>query len=442
MQFLPDALKERLESAAEILEDHDKFRIVTHYDADGISSAAVLSRTFMKSKKGFHTTFVSSFPEDLPKELPIIFTDIGNSHLEKISTMDEPVIVLDHHRNEKRAEIKKGKVFINPHDFGINGSKEVSGGTLAFLLSITYDETNWAKAIYGLAGAAADKQNVGGFSGVNKKILEASLEKNKIHSKEGLFLDGNGIKDALLNACDPYFPNVSGREKEIDRILKDLNIDPEAPVDKLPKEKDRKLVSLLVLSLIEHNIPPRVIESIKGKKYLHTEHDWDMDVLYKLLNACARVSKPGLGLSLCLGDSTAMEEAAKLRKDYRAEMIKKLHKMEDKGIEHLSNIQYFYEEKRTRKGELAGLGMLYFLDQSKPTIGITVLDDKADISCRGTRALVDNGLDLGAICKEVSGKLDGRGGGHDIAAGATIPKEKVDEFLKLVNNSVGSVVDH
>ncbi len=441
MQYLPDALKERLESAADILDKYDKFRIVTHYDADGISAAAVLCRTLMKSKKGFHTTFVSSFPKEVPVGLPLIFTDIGNSHLTDLLSVDEPVIVLDHHSNEEMVDTKKEKVFVNPHEYGIDGSREISGGTLAFLLSITYDETNWAKAIYGLAGAAADKQNMGGFSGVNKEILHTAMEKKKLRSKQGLYLDGDGIKDALINACDPYFPGMSGRVEDIDRLLKEIGVDPDGPVDELPKEKDRKLVSILMLSLLEKDIHPHVIESIRGPKYLHPDLNIDVDLLYKLLNSCARVLKPGLGLSLCLGDEKAFEMAVDLRKDYRSNMVKRLQEMEEEGIKSLSSIQYFYEEKKTRKGELAGLGMLYFLDQSKPTFGITLLKDRADVSCRGTRDLVKNGLDLGSICREICLELDGSGGGHDIAAGATVSKEKIDEFLERMNQEVGDIIE-
>ncbi len=440
MQYLSDALDERFDSAAGMLDDYDKFRIVTHYDADGISAAAVLARTLMKNNKGFHTTFSSSFPDTIPKGLPLIFTDIGNSHLKSIASISEPAIVLDHHKVDASIDGKDEKVFINPHEFGIDGSREVSGGTLALILSVKYDETNWAKAIYGLAGAAADKQNVGGFTGLNKELLEDALDRKKLVSKEGLYLDGDGIKDALIKACDPYFPGISGRVDEVERIIKELRIDPDAPVDEIPKEKERKLISLLVLTLLEHDIPHHVIESIKGSKFFHPDSNMSVDILYKLLNSCARVSRPGLGLSLCLGDEDARSTAVELRENYRRDMVKRLNELEKDGTQEMDHIQYFFEERKTRKGELAGLGMLYFFDQSKPVFGITKLDDRIDISCRGTRYLVGKGLDLGNICNQVCGKLDGSGGGHDIAAGATIPKDKLDDFLQTVDRMVGEQI--
>lgn len=37
---------------------------------------------------------------------------------------------------------------------------------------------------------------------------------------------------------------------------------------------------------------------------------------------------------------------------------------------------------------------------------------------------------------EASQKFGGEGGGHDIAAGATIPEDKVDEFMDLMDSGI------
>ncbi|MCP8311092.1 MAG: DHH family phosphoesterase, partial [Candidatus Methylarchaceae archaeon HK01M] len=49
-------------------------------------------------------------------------------------------------------------------------------------------------------------------------------------------------------------------------------------------------------------------------------------------------------------------------------------------------------------------------------------------------------LDLGMIFQEVSTKFNGRGGGHDVAAGAQVPKEFRDRFIEDVDQLVGSVL--
>ena len=76
--------------------------------------------------------------------------------------------------------------------------------------------------------------------------------------------------------------------------------------------------------------------------------------------------------------------------------------------------------------------MLYGGLRKKPILGLS-LDDKKNIkvSGRGTKTLVQMGLNLGLALREACLAVGGQGGGHRIAAGATVPPEKLDEFLKI-----------
>lgn len=437
---LPDEMEKKLEQASNLLEEHDKFRIITHYDADGITSAAILVRALMKEQKGFHTTFVSSFPDEKPEGLPVICTDIGNSHLKGIKNDTSCAIVLDHHKVDDNVEGDDDHIFVNPHSYGIDGAREISGATLTFLLTIFHEKSNWLNVFYALAGAAADKQNIGGFKGLNNQIVNTAVEKSVLKKKDGLYIDGDGLKDALMKAGDPYFPAISGQEVKINKIIDKIDLDPEASVLELPSDKDRKLTSILVLSLIKRDIPSHVIESIKGPHYLNKNGEFDIELLYKLINSCARTNQAGLGLSICLGDKSSIKKGKEIRKEYREKMIERLNQLEDEGIEKKNHIQYFFEEKKERKGELAGLGMLYLFDQRYPTFGMTEVDGNIDISARGTKRMVNKGLDLGSLCRRVAEKYEGNGGGHDIASGATIPRDNLDSFLDDMDKEVGKIL--
>ena len=57
------------------------------------------------------------------------------------------------------------------------------------------------------------------------------------------------------------------------------------------------------------------------------------------------------------------------------------------------------------------------------------------MSSRANWGLVRSGIHLGNAMDECSRSVGGEGGGHDIAAGARIPKEKKQEFLNLVNKT-------
>ena len=86
-------------------------------------------------------------------------------------------------------------------------------------------------------------------------------------------------------------------------------------------------------------------------------------------------------------------------------------------------------------GVIAGIAMNYVLDEKKPLFSLTrkETDDEVHISCRGNQQLVKQGLDLGVAMKTVAGELGGFGGGHKIAAGATIAFGKEKEFLEQVD---------
>jgi len=59
------------------------------------------------------------------------------------------------------------------------------------------------------------------------------------------------------------------------------------------------------------------------------------------------------------------------------------------------------------------------------------------VSARGTPSLTRQGLDLSAVMTEASRAVGGDGGGHDVAAGATIPRGEEEAFVEYVDDLVG-----
>ena len=63
-------------------------------------------------------------------------------------------------------------------------------------------------------------------------------------------------------------------------------------------------------------------------------------------------------------------------------------------------------------------------------------DGEIKVSARATQELVERGLNLSLAMKKAAIAFDGMGGGHNIAAGATIPKGKEEEFLNLLEQEI------
>ncbi|MFO7832957.1 MAG: DHHA1 domain-containing protein, partial [Halohasta sp.] len=59
------------------------------------------------------------------------------------------------------------------------------------------------------------------------------------------------------------------------------------------------------------------------------------------------------------------------------------------------------------------------------------------VSARGSHQLIRKGLDLSVVMREASRAVDGDGGGHDVAAGATIPAGRQREFVDHANEAIG-----
>ena len=76
-------------------------------------------------------------------------------------------------------------------------------------------------------------------------------------------------------------------------------------------------------------------------------------------------------------------------------------------------------------------GMLHPGGRTKPVLALSLEESGSiKLSTRGTRKLVEQGLNLGKTLSEACAAVGGVGGGHNIAAGATIPADKLDDFLK------------
>jgi len=64
-------------------------------------------------------------------------------------------------------------------------------------------------------------------------------------------------------------------------------------------------------------------------------------------------------------------------------------------------------------------------------------EEETKVSGRGTARLVGQGLDLATVMTEAAGAVGGEGGGHDVAAGATIPAGAEEQFIARVDAVVG-----
>jgi RecJ-like exonuclease len=194
---------------------------------------------------------------------------------------------------------------------------------------------------------------------------------------------------------------------------------------------------MLSLRLMGQGCRPETVEELVSEIHWIPSMSMSAMDLADLLNACGRMDHEGLGIALCMHDEDALTLAGDLRREYNRKIMEKLMEIESEGVDQKDHIQYFTASDASLSGAQAGLAMQYILDQSRPTLALSEVKGKIKVSSRGTKYLVSKGLDLAAALKKAAEKAGGIGGGHAVAAGATVGKEKETEFLDYVNEFVG-----
>ena len=154
-----------------------EIQIISHFDTDGITSAAIMVQTLKKLDKKFSLKIVKSLEEqfiyDLPNKLTL-FLDLASGSLKHIEESKlEEVFIIDHH--EVIHEIPKKVTIINSE---LHDKQKMSGSCLTYLFCKEINEENkeFAKlAILGMIGDMLEKE----IDKLNNGILEDGEIKKK-----------------------------------------------------------------------------------------------------------------------------------------------------------------------------------------------------------------------------------------------------------------------
>ena len=424
----------------EHIENDSVIRIISHNDADGISSAAVIANALAEEDVQFHTSVIPRLKIEDVNQLRsdkydlFIFSDMGSPFINEFNTYKHDVIVADHHQVDD-TEADSNVVHVNPHLFEIDGSRDLCGAGSAYLCVRDLDKKHLA--YFALIGAFGDMQGQNGFTGVNKLILQDSIDSGVVEIHEGLKIVSKAsepIFKSLAYTFSPPLPGISGDLEGSQEFLEKMNLSYGIKFTDLEDEEKDLLKDALV------SVNPDIFGDCytlpKATPILR-----DLEEYSYILDACGKNKKQGLGLSIALGErDQALDAALKLQRQYRDQIVKGLEWIKKNGAEQLNAIQYLYSEDKVLKsvmGTIASIGLsVELLDASKPVIGMSRLHKDIKISGRTTREMVARGVNLGKALKDSSNNFTGTGGGHDIAAGAMIPYEAKDQFLHLVDEMV------
>ncbi|VVB66621.1 DHHA1 domain protein [Candidatus Gugararchaeum adminiculabundum] len=425
--------------AAEAKEEILKLRqplVLGHYDCDGICSTAIAHGALNNAGISHRVRNERKLDEKIIHELnstgekELLFCDLGSSVAAVQDLKADTIIILDHHPPAH----KKG-LQINPHIFGFDGAQDICSAGVAYSVFKEYLDVS-------LVGMIGDMQYPISQKKLNSIILKEGQEKKAVKVETDITFFGRmsrPLQYFLSYADDPFLPGLTANEEKSAQFVESLGIKLKKGEDfktyaDLDEEEKRELVSGIVTHLESRGMH-EAAKSVIGEVYTllqrqHGSEFSDAKEFSTIMNACGRNDRADIGISTCLGELGASKHALTLLQQHRVNLRNGIEFAQKNYID-LGKF-YFLDARGIIDDGIIGVvaGMLYAPKRTKP-IFACALDKEGGIkfSGRGTRLLVANGLDLGKILSQASASVGGAGGGHNIAAGATIPNEKLNEFL-------------
>jgi len=422
--------------------------VISHFDTDGISSAAIMIQALKNLDRSFDIKILKSLEKDfidkLPKNNILLFLDLGSgnlTHLEKTGAKD--IFIIDHHQiDDSQSKFGESINIINPE---LHKKQKISGSGLTYLFCKEIDKENKELsklAILGMIGDTLEKE----IDNLNQDILNDG----EIKRKRGLLIypSTRPLNRTLEYCSNPFIPGVTGDTKGVLELLRESGITPQNGRYKSLIELDEEEMEKLVTAIMLRN-PKTRNKDIIGDIFLIKIFNKleDARELSAMINACSRMGNPNTAIKFCMEINDSKKSAEAIHAKYKQYLISGLKyaseniQTQGKGYAIMNagnNI------KDTMIGTIASIlsnSSIYEEGTIITTLAQREEDQKIKVSAR---AVGDPGRNLRELLKEVINKTctdknekeETEVGGHEFAAGAVIPKNKEQEFIEALEKSL------
>jgi RecJ-like exonuclease len=441
--------------------------VFSHLDADGVAAAGVMGKMLYRLDARFRIRVMQWVDDKIIGEVIadkpqlVILTDFGSGYLDLLNEKipNVKVVILDHHQITSKVA-NPNFVQVNPHLFGIDGATDVSGSGVAYFAAKAVNAGNVDLAPIALVGALGDMQDKyeqRSMRSLNEIIVNDGVAAGMLKVEKDLIFFGREtrpIYKMLATTTNPFIPGLSGQETEALNFVANLGI-PLKQGNKLralcdlTEEERKRLCTALADYLLSRGLHMEV-ENLIGYVYILTKEEpntalRDGREFAVVLNSAGRMDRPSLGIAICMGDrKAALEESNKILEEYRKNINKYLGWVSEKPerMRELQNIYVIYGENFINEkiiGTVSSIIVSSLANNEKPLLAFANIEAEkaAKFSGRTTEAALRKGVNLGDVMRLASEAHGGKGGGHNIAAGAQVPLDKVTDFLKTADELVG-----
>jgi RecJ-like exonuclease len=418
-------------------------RIISHYDTDGITAAAIMIKALNKQDLKFKVNiirqleveFIEKLKKEITKDELIMFLDLGSSNIIDISELNVPCFILDHHEVPDKRDIER---IIDKKNMNVVNStlhnEETSGAGLAYFFAKELNEKNKELSYLAVIGMVGDVLG-SSLSRINNLILNES----EVIVKRALtlFSATRPIHKSLEFSSDFYIPGVTGNSAGAISLLREAGIPFKSKEDKtvldLSEEETSRLLTAIMLRRINcDDLEKELVGNVYLLRFFSKLED--IREISSKINACSRQGHSDIAISFCLGDKKAYAKSEKIHATYKHEIIHGLKWIsENKHIEGEGFV--LINAKNNIKDGIIGTA-LSIISASKMypkntiLIGMAHQQDKIKVSLRNTSRNKD--INLQEIIRKIYSKCGGEGGGHPQAAGCIIPLKNEDIFVKEI----------
>lgn len=459
---LTDALKHFCEKLRSTVEGGNEVAIITHLDADGITSGSIMAMALRRMGARFSLRTVSDLNSSVVEKMKAdgrdfyVITDLGGgwaSHLRK--ALGDKWVIIDHHEiTEEEILTDDGGQILNPWKFGIDGGREVSAGGMAYMVASALDFKNRDLSAIAVVSAVADRQDQGdkkSFFGLNAEILKTAQSLGLVSVDLDIILTGREtrpVHEALAYTLFHYIDGLTWNTEACYLLLKNAGIKLKddgsrwRALAEFSQEEKSTIVEAVAkfVDSSDKRVSDILLDDLIGYVYTLSREDKrsqlrDAREFSTMLNACGRIGKAGVGIAMCLGDrNMALSAGEEIMDMYKMTLRNNIStifsekwRLADDGKTTFVNGDGILEEgmlgavSTLLSGSPSLRGRLLFV-RTLAKEGSYKFSSRKCLDCKSQ-------ANLGVIMRQCSNALNGTGGGHSAAAGCSIPSSALDDFI-------------
>lgn len=452
VKFLED-LNHAIDSFVDNSHNYNKVIVISHNDADGISSLKLIQNLlhkihleydyFIYNRSSSWSNYLSGIlPKSKENKGALIFTDVGSSLTELIPIIKqrrEDFYILDHHEVENDFDqIPENLYFVNPTIYGFDGLDHIAGASLAYMFAKSMVPSIIKQGWLTIIGIAGDSlRSMDKLKSFNKEIYQEIKEEEIIIDNEGLILFGSmheTIKNALKYSILPYVKDLSGEtDEKVKGFLSTHNINPNKKVLELNSSEIDKIEASTNVTKGHYALLPQK----QGILYFAFEHSLLLNILsFKNISSALSI----------IQQKSITRYAKEIYYNYITSLATNLKKI-SKELPHFETNKAIFINAGNGKippsswsdtasfcsvNELLNPDKILFLG------GLEKKTQMMKLSIRCSRKYLEsnNGLGVNQVITKIKDTLGGMGGGHKLAGGIRISipsykylKENIDKYL-------------